>query len=191
MRLVGTGIQHRPIIPSHTIPFQLQRFLMTSTDLTTLPSKTAVIADPLPGTIDALEAQLFKTNPTRRAKLVTETCDLAPVVTADLAVWRDQVGADDTRCALGVIAEALDSAHLLIVAARRDAPRPWHPLLTQCDRCTRMRRHLADAAELLEWAMTVARSVSLTMKIDVQQAIRRDAEGRAVTVTTATLSLHE
>ncbi|WP_452006864.1 hypothetical protein [Azospirillum largimobile] len=88
-----------------------------------------------------------------------------------------------------MIAEALDAAHLLIGTARPDAPRPWHPLLTQCDRCTRMSRHLADAAELLEWAMTVARSVDLTMTIDVQQSIRRNEEGRAVTVSTATLSL--
>lgn len=54
-----------------------------------------------------------------------------------------------------------------------------------------MRRHLTDAAEILEWAMTVARSVDLKMTIDVQQSIRRDEDGRAVTVSAATLSLRE
>lgn len=78
-----------------------------------------------------MEAQLFKTEPTRQPKPVTDACDLVPVVTADLAVWRHQVDDDHIICALGAIAEALDSAHLVIVAARRNALRPWQPLVGQ------------------------------------------------------------
>lgn len=164
---------------------------MISTNLTVPLTQTALPTNPLAATANALEAQLFKTEPTRQPKPVTDTCDLVPVVTASLAVWRHQVDDHHIICALGAIAEALDSAHLVIVAARQNAPRPWQPLVGQCDRYTQMRRHLTDAAEILEWAMTVARSVDLTMTIDVQQSIRRDEEGRAVTVSTATLSLRE
>lgn len=164
---------------------------MTSTALTVPPSKAELTVDPLSATIDALEDQLFNTNPTHRPKPVAETVDLVRVVTADLVCWRHQVDDDHTLCALGAIAEALDSAHLLVVEAQRNAPQPWQPLVGQCDSYTRMRRHLTDAAEILDWAMAVARSVNLAMTIDVQQSIRRDEEARAVTVSTALLSLHE
>lgn len=162
---------------------------MTSAALTVPTTKGAPPAEPLTTVIDALEAQLFTVKPTRRPKPVTRTGDLAPMVTADLAVWRHQVDDDHAGSALGVIADTLDDAHSLIVTARQQAPSPWQPLLTQCERYARIRRHLADAAELLDWAMTVARSVDLTMSLDVRQDVRRDEQGRPVPVSTATLTL--
>ncbi|MDR6772691.1 hypothetical protein [Azospirillum sp. BE72] len=164
---------------------------MTSTALTVPPSEATLITNPLSATVDALEDQLFRTNPTHRSNPVVQTVDLVRVVTVDLVCWRHQVNDDHTLCALGAIAEALDDAHLLVVAARQKAPQPWQPLAGQCDCYTQMRRHLTDAAEILEWAMTVARSVDLKMSVDVRQAICRDEEGRTVTVSTATLSLRE
>ncbi|CAO3408527.1 hypothetical protein [Azospirillum largimobile] len=164
---------------------------MTSTNLMGPPGKAAPTADPLSATLDVLEVQLFNTTPTPQPMPVTETSSLVPIVTANLMVWQHRVDDDHVLCALGAIAEALDDAHFLVVAARLAAPRPWQPLVVQCNGYTLMRRHLTDAAEILEWAMTVARSVSLTMTINIEQSIRRDEEGQAVTVSTATLSLRE
>ena len=164
---------------------------MTSTDLMLPPGKAALATDPLSATLNAFEVRLFATTPTDGPKAVIETADLVPVVTADLVVWQHQVGDDHVLCALGAIAEALDDAHLLVVAARRNAPQPWQPLVSQYDCYTRIRRLLSDAAEILDWAMTVARGVNLAMTIDVRQSIRRDEEGRAAAVSTATLSLRE
>ncbi|BAI73582.1 hypothetical protein AZL_a00510 (plasmid) [Azospirillum sp. B510] len=164
---------------------------MTSTDPTVLPDKTVLPDHSLSATFDALEDQLFKTNPTDGPKAVVETADLVRVVTTDLVCWRHQVDDDHTRCAVGAIAEALDDAHLLVVAARRTAPQPWQPLASQHDHYKRMRRHLSDAAGILDWATTMARSVNLKMTIDVQKSIRRDEKGWAIAVSTATLSLRE
>lgn len=164
---------------------------MTSTDLMIRPGKAALTADSLSATLDALEDQLLATTPTPQPMPVTEASGLVPIVTADLMVWQHRVDDDHVLCALGAIAEALDDAHLLVVAARLAAPQQWQPLVDQYDCYTQMHRHLTGAAEILAWAMTVARSVSLTITIDVQQSIRRDEEGRAVTVSTATLSLRE
>ncbi len=164
---------------------------MTSTNLMGPSGKTAPTADPLSATLDALEALLFNTTPTPQPIPVTEASGLVPIVTADLMVWQHRVDDEHILCALGAIAEALDNAHLLVVAARLAAPQPWQPLVDQYDCYTQMHRHLTGAAEILAWAMTVARSVSLTMTIDVERSIHSDEEGRAVTISTATLSLRE